>query len=275
MGATVTDWSRGIATTVALQAVIARATARRAGNLSNNILAADPYFVTADWLEMVSGSGTLDLEWDSRLLPSARGFMGFEIGCQVGPIPDGKTSGIVGHDPVMTALMWSAHPDGGMFIGFVLTPSDHEGGPFALAGGVWHEGERLSQRIRPPTDGEDDHAFRWILPGFAVLAAMLSQRITVREPLRMDRAERRRRARAGDSRTTEAQVIHLRLASHDRPTEDSNHVDWSRRWIVRGHWRDQWYASEGRHKPIFVPPHVKGPDDKPLVVKRNYFVADR
>lgn len=43
-------------------------------------------------------------------------------------------------------------------------------------------------------------------------------------------------------------------------------VDWSCQWIVRGHWRNQWYPSEGRHKQRYVPPYVKGPPDKPLRV---------
>jgi hypothetical protein len=37
------------------------------------------------------------------------------------------------------------------------------------------------------------------------------------------------------------------------------------RWIVRGHWRNHWYPSEQRHRPIWIRPHEKGPDGAPLL----------
>lgn len=35
-------------------------------------------------------------------------------------------------------------------------------------------------------------------------------------------------------------------------------------WLVRGHWRQQFYPSTSEHKPIWIEPYVKGPEDKPL-----------
>lgn len=62
-------------------------------------------------------------------------------------------------------------------------------------------------------------------------------------------------------------VVELRKRRYpDRPagmtTEEER--EWSCRWLVRGHWRRQWYPSLGAHKVIWVWPYVKGPDDKPL-----------
>lgn len=37
------------------------------------------------------------------------------------------------------------------------------------------------------------------------------------------------------------------------------------RWIVRGHWRQQWYPSRQVHRPVWIAPHVKGPGDAPLL----------
>ncbi len=267
------SWRRGIALTVEAQASLAsRVVGHKA--LSEAILAADPYFVTDEWLQMVVDSGTIDLKWDSRLLPSSHGFMGFERSFLIGPLPDGKTSRLLGPDPVMTALFWSPHPEG-TFIGFVLRDPSGQAKGLGLAGGVWEEGEMLSHRIRPPGDGEDEHAFRWILPGFAVLAAMLSQRITLTSDESVPRAARRRLGRGGNAHATSVQVIHLRLPQRDPSDSPAAPRDWSMRWIVRGHWREQWFPSEGVHKPVFVAPYVKGPDDKPLVVRPKYFVADR
>jgi len=36
------------------------------------------------------------------------------------------------------------------------------------------------------------------------------------------------------------------------------------RFIVRGHWRNQWYPSLADHRQIWISPYVKGPEDAPL-----------
>lgn len=51
-------------------------------------------------------------------------------------------------------------------------------------------------------------------------------------------------------------------------------VDWSHRWMVTGHWRKQWYAKTEVHRPKWIAPYVKGPDDKPLLVKEKRYVFD-
>mgnify|MGYP001047303065 CR=1 FL=1 len=79
------------------------------------------------------------------------------------------------------------------------------------------------------------------------------------------RAEQRRAARQG---------ITSPVTMYDvRPTEraqgpESTSVDWTHRWIVSGHWRQQAHGpGRSQRRPIWIAPHLKGPDDKPLVVK--------
>jgi hypothetical protein len=36
-------------------------------------------------------------------------------------------------------------------------------------------------------------------------------------------------------------------------------------WVVRGHWRSQWYPSREAHRPLWIGAHVAGPDDAPLI----------
>lgn len=43
-------------------------------------------------------------------------------------------------------------------------------------------------------------------------------------------------------------------------------VEWSHRWVVSGHWRNQYIPSSGEHRPIWILPYVKGPEGKPLLV---------
>jgi hypothetical protein len=49
-------------------------------------------------------------------------------------------------------------------------------------------------------------------------------------------------------------------ASEGGPVREYHH-----RWIVRGHWRNHWFPSLERHKPVYIPSHVKGPVDAPLI----------
>lgn len=67
--------------------------------------------------------------------------------------------------------------------------------------------------------------------------------------------------------------------SHARYEEDEEAGDgnYSHRWIVQGHWRNQPYKENGEtvHKVIWIAPYVKGPDDKPLIFKRRAFEFTR
>jgi hypothetical protein len=59
------------------------------------------------------------------------------------------------------------------------------------------------------------------------------------------------------------------------PTGDGEPVDWSHRWVVRGHWRNQWHPRLRQHRAMWINEHVKGPEDKPLVVKDKVIVWRR
>lgn len=91
------------------------------------------------------------------------------------------------------------------------------------------------------------------------------------EPL--SRAERRRAQRDGRDPPV-VRVVRIRH-QENRP---SPHTDSSRnygvRWTVRGHWRRQWYPSRGDHRPIWINPHVKGPDDAPLHAGETVHLLD-
>ena len=89
----------------------------------------------------------------------------------------------------------------------------------------------------------------------------------VRSRQRLSRARRREAQRL--ARVTEEQaavtVLRLRRTRPSREEPEGQHpVDWSCRWIVRGHWRDQWCPSEQRHRQTYVSPYIKGPEDQPL-----------
>ncbi len=57
--------------------------------------------------------------------------------------------------------------------------------------------------------------------------------------------------------------IHRTARSGNTDSESSR--NYSHRWVVRGHWRRQWYPSQERHIPIWITDHIAGPDDKPVL----------
>lgn len=78
------------------------------------------------------------------------------------------------------------------------------------------------------------------------------------------RGQRRAAQRAGLT-AQEVTVIRLRRRK-SRPADSAGDVDWSCQWIVRGHWRKQWYPKQREHRQRYVAPYIKGPQDKPLRV---------
>jgi len=72
---------------------------------------------------------------------------------------------------------------------------------------------------------------------------------------------------------TGTQLVYLRRhVGHDRGnvTDGSNRRD--SQWVVRGHWRDQWYPSQKEHKRIWIDPHVAGNADAPLSARSKVYV---
>lgn len=89
----------------------------------------------------------------------------------------------------------------------------------------------------------------------------------------------RRRAARSDVDPDRLRVVRLRKAEHKparSPGEgEGEGQEWSHRWIVHGHWRNQWYPSIQEHRPKWIPPYVKGPEGKPLIVKDVAYLVDR
>lgn len=83
-----------------------------------------------------------------------------------------------------------------------------------------------------------------------------------------DRATRRRSQRAGYPADVRLIDVRRKAAPATHDDGESHHVEWSHRWLVNPHWRQQAYGpGRSLRKPVFILPHVKGPADKPLVVK--------
>lgn len=105
-----------------------------------------------------------------------------------------------------------------------------------------------------------------LLQFMQALWRMLGQRVAVGLQSRPSRGTRRRleKAKYPEKYVT---VVTLRRPRTPAGVDDERHpVEWSQRWIVSGHWRWQPYG-DGTVRQIWISPYVKGPEDKPLVVR--------
>lgn len=143
---------------------------------------------------------------------------------------------------------------------------------------MWRFGERLDAPLygRAPADQEEIEGHETNLQDrrLAVALWLLSTQKGVSEQrvVDPDRAAARRSERKGlptqpyrllDLRRSSGAVRHL-----------GGSVDWSHRWIVRGHWRQQPHGEGRKHRrPVWIAPHIKGPEDKPLDTREGIRVA--
>lgn len=78
-------------------------------------------------------------------------------------------------------------------------------------------------------------------------------------------ADRRIKKQASrlDMASSMIRVVMLRRAVGSS-SQGESHREYSCQWVVRGHWRQQYYPSKGERSPKWIMPYVKGPDDMPL-----------
>lgn len=105
------------------------------------------------------------------------------------------------------------------------------------------------------------------LRGLQVMAAafaFLEQRILVVHQARAPRAVRRRLPAGTTEDIVHIVTLRRQVRVGDTGEKEPQKVEWSCQWIVRGHWRDQWFPKTQTHRPIWILPYGKGPEAKPL-----------
>ncbi|MEW2810975.1 hypothetical protein AB0929_28390 [Streptomyces massasporeus] len=124
-------------------------------------------------------------------------------------------------------------------------------GPLAKRRDIEGEWEEEAQEV-----GTLDNAVRaaWLL---------MQQPLARIEDLEPDRATRKRLRRLGH------EPAPVRLIGLRRPRATAGQGEGSReyqhQWIVRGHWRQQWYPKRQVHRPVWIAPHIKGPEGAPVI----------
>jgi hypothetical protein len=100
--------------------------------------------------------------------------------------------------------------------------------------------------------------------------ALMQQPLAAVGEMTPDRAQRRRLQKDNQP---PGPVVVVTLRRRTGPAADQHdaaaQVEWSHRWMVRGHWRNHWHPRLGVHRPMWINEHIKGPDDKPLVLREK------
>lgn len=79
----------------------------------------------------------------------------------------------------------------------------------------------------------------------------------------------------GRKRFRKDTITYLSLRrSHGTTPRAGGGREYQHRWVVRGHWRRQWYPSEGRHKPKWIMDYIAGPEDAPLLLRDKVTVVN-
>lgn len=162
--------------------------------------------------------------------------------------------------------------DGVYVFGWFSTPVRAAGQPLLLV--PWRFG---ADRPAGSVSGEPGGEVRAQLLGnlTAAMVLLLDQRILVGPRRPAERHARKRAQAAGRAEPPEVVVVELRRAATRPGGGERRAVEWSCSWVVRGHWRQQWYPSARVHRPRWIAPYVKGPADKPLRQARRVFVVRR
>jgi hypothetical protein len=108
-----------------------------------------------------------------------------------------------------------------------------------------------------------------------VLWRLTNQRIPFTSEESMPRQLRRQGERKGLENADKVVVMRLpRRESGLVGGAEGGLARYSHRFIVSGHWRNQFYPSLAHHRQIWIAPFVKGDPELPLVVKERAVLAE-
>jgi hypothetical protein len=269
------------------------------------LTAAQMYVASAEMsrLAVKAGESLPDFHLEPEDVPALFGFMVFAE-----PIGSYVDAAVPERFPIV-AVSWGqyhgfGHPRGGVWISF-YTPNDllHlERQAAAIAGRSLREHERVRLRALSAPLNWDNEAIFWYggvdekasyRPGDsydanpdktapwgqtlrAAWLLMSQDHIAEVQDLQPGRAARRRAEREGVDLHA-VRVLHLRRATRSQgaPDGEGPSREYTCRWMVRGHWRQQWYPSRSVHRPIWINPHLKGSEDKPLRTGETVHLWDR
>ncbi|MGW2476882.1 hypothetical protein [Streptomyces sp. NPDC001665] len=237
---------------------------------------ADLFFVTAHMtdLAMAAAQSLPAFDLARSDCPSESGFIIFEKPIDV----DRNERGGHGEEVFVSGASWNLehHKAAGLVLWFSFYADSHlTFDADAAAGGITVDEAERQKRLQPRYTytadaahvlgspmNEDSVLNSW---GRTILATwlLMGQDLTAVSRVDADRAARKRMVRAGYEPRS-VRLIELRRPRGSAEAGDGSR-EYQHQWIVRGHWRQQWYPTRQVHRPVWIAPHVKGPNGAPLI----------
>ena len=118
-------------------------------------------------------------------------------------------------------------------------------------------------------DEQGSHLVTEMMKLFVALQLLAQQKIGTPMKLRPNRATRKRAISWDRDNERYITLITLRRKSVKKDDEEPNKIEWTHRWMVRGHWRRQYFPKSKTHDWVYIYEHVKGPEDKPLLISER------
>lgn len=251
-------------------------------NVSETLWRGDTLYVTEDMQHLILQAAhdlPEDYRWDMHTLLTPMGFCMLEE-TMYGTDVQERTMGLSAiswsllrhgaeQDRILALYFWTATDDDLDATNQIVIPSLREQGypigPLCISHYyLIGDGESVSPG-RDAGNPQGSDLVDGALGLFAAMNILAQQKIGKPVKLAPPRASRKRYARdftnAPERMIT---LITLRRKSAQKQDPDAPPVPWSRRWVVRGHWRKQPDKS-GWHW-TYIYEYIKGPEDKPLIV---------
>lgn len=142
----------------------------------------------------------------------------------------------------------------------------------------WVFGETIAEAIFKPSQeeayGHAADSARLLRRWCAAFWHFCRQPIVVATKDTAERHVRKRMERDDWRIVPDITVITLRHV-RQKPEGDPEPAHYDHRFLVRGHWRNQWVPSLGAHRLTWIAPFIKGPDDAPFVPKKRVYRVAR
>lgn len=229
-----------------------------------------------------------DLTFERHMVPSSNGFLVFE--------DPWETIDVSGRSLLTRVVVWQVMEDQfgtqGIQVSEYTAMSDNddisqilkERSPNEAKNMVALLGDLQIQHLMPmrfgtslavgvDPDWSDVQKNAAVGPVKAIIALwlLMQQRITETVvPSMSPRSERRWERKRVKPAVNVINLRHRRIVSETASQHESGGGrEWSGRWMVRGHWRNQPFGPgrQERHW-LYIHPYLKGPDDKPIIDKR-------
>lgn len=220
---------------------------------------ADLTWVSAELCELISAAWDTvpdDTELDHSMLPFACALVGF-----------GSAMPFTEHQD-HEALLWSVSDAG---VSCVI--GDWAFWPMGVGPMNWRFGQTIAeaeQAWRDAYNNQAPNALR-VLAAFALL--LTQEGVTEATADGIDRATARRLQRAG-SIVPPVRVVRIRGERHSGGAASSAGHHLTKRFIVRGHWRNQAHGpNRSLRRPTWISPHIKGPEHAPLDARPTVYLA--